>query len=429
MSKNQHADATMKKKYTHTSKAEWDTFTGDFRDICKLHKDKLHTVVFDNDLHAAVTRRITAESKKEAADEGLTSPQAIAAHAQARLDEHLEECLSTAFSMLVMNIEHPRLKDTLRKKHDDDAHDAYKYIEAHWAVAGNQTRITIEAEKRKDHIEAGIRNPNYAGVKEFADVLVERNDELKGSPHYHDDPMLVTVLLDAIACHHGSLIRHFRTAHRPHLNDYDQTLKLILEEVEENDRVEAKAAERTQREAFAAKVEQIAAREAKVEQLEASLKARLAQVERGANQARREKPTCEHCGGPHSGTCFGKEIAEGRMTKAEAMAALPSRYDEAARTRMVDSAVRRYQERHAKGAPSEQPRSAVAPGQPPPRKPLAACTKVVSVLRADTRQRADEQSGDGPMALKQDSRAAHDQRREVLPLRRACLTAREGARC
>ena len=147
----------MKKKYTHSSKAEWDTFSGDFRDMLKLHKDKLHTVVYENDLHPAVTRRVTAEAKKEAADDGLTSSAAVAAHVQTRVQEYLEESLSTSFSMMTMNIENSRLKESLRKKCEDDAYEAHKLIEAHWAVAGNQTRVTIEADKRKEHIEAGIK--------------------------------------------------------------------------------------------------------------------------------------------------------------------------------------------------------------------------------------------------------------------------------
>ena len=185
--------------------------------------------------------------------------------------------------MLTMNIDHARLKDTLRKKHDVDAYAAFQYIDSQWAVAGNTTRITIEADRRKEHIEAGVINPNYAGVKEFADTLIERNDELTGSEHHFGGALLVTTLLDAVAYHHASLVRMFRTANREILNDYDDTYKLILNEIEENDRVEAKSAARTTREALKAQVIEVAAREARLAKREAEVEAKLAAVERGAH--------------------------------------------------------------------------------------------------------------------------------------------------
>ena len=115
--KSANADGASKmRKYKHTSKAEFDTFSGDLRDNLKLHKDKLHTVLFSGELHRLVERRITKEAKAEAKEDELGT-EATVALISTRLEEYLEESSSTAFSMLTMNIDNDDLKDMLRDKY------------------------------------------------------------------------------------------------------------------------------------------------------------------------------------------------------------------------------------------------------------------------------------------------------------------------
>ena len=243
-------------KFTNKNKAEWDAFRNKFRDFATLHKEKLDTVAFDNQLHRTIKKKISADIKAElaGADPAVTGTRAVRQAVDAELAEVLREHQETAFSLLMSCICDTNLDKKLRREHDRDAYKAITYIESTWAVDGNDTRINSTVAERKDHIEGGLTKVDATTVTAFGERLIQFNAELDGTDHEMKDGLIVTTVLDALAAAGGSafigFVRNFKANNSAVLKDYNRFIKVLEADLEENDRMEREAATRTQREAM-----------------------------------------------------------------------------------------------------------------------------------------------------------------------------------
>ena len=196
------------KKYTHSSKAEWDTFKNDFTDLLNLHKDKLDTPATEGKLNPMIERKAKAEARADAKADALDASD-VPALITARVDEYLQDALHTAFSLLMHCIDNESLKTKLRAKHNHDAYAAMKYINDEWSVSDNDTRIRILVDRRRDFVDEGLTKLNLAGAKEFADSLAKFNRELEGTVYHVPDANSTSELLDAVSVHDRELVKNF----------------------------------------------------------------------------------------------------------------------------------------------------------------------------------------------------------------------------
>ena len=385
----------MPNKFKNDSKASWDTFKDDFQDYLKQSKNKLNTVAFEADLHRTVKQRIKAEVRLRCKDDGITDVAAITTAISDEMDEMANDYNSDAFSTLMMCIADETLKKRLRRDHKDDAYAAIKYIDSLWSLEDNDTRVNKVVADRKEFTEEGITKTDAPTVKAFGDRLLEFNAELEGTDHHEKDALLVTKVLDALASAGGQsylgFVRNFKATNKTSLKDFNKAMLLLGQDLEENDRVEAQAAVRTQREALSAQLAQSQKAEA---ELRAEVRAMQTRIAALASTGAREPETrvalrtetrtrCPDCEGFHRGTCIGKELEEGRITRAEAMEMFPASVSEENRGRATDAALKRYKDakaRRAGTAPAPaaaHPAPQVPPGQPPPRVRLGCVARVV----------------------------------------------------
>ena len=392
----------MPSKFKNDSKASWDTFKDDFNDYLKQNKNKLNTIAFEADLHRSVKQRITSEVRLRCKEEGITEVAAVTSAISDELDEVALDYNSDAFSMLMTCIADETLKKRLRRDHKDDAYAAIKYIDSLWSLEDNETRVNTVVADRKVFTEEGITKVDAPTVKAFGDRLLEFNAELEGTDHHEKDALLVTKVLDALAAAGGQaylgFVRNFKATNKTSLKDFNKAMLLLGQDLEENDRVEAQAAARTQREALSVQLAQSQKAEAELRAEVRAMQVRLnaLSASTGAREPESKaalrtgtRPRCPDCDGFHRGICIGKELEEGRITRAEAMAMFPGSVSEEGRGRAADAALQRYKDAKAKRAgtapapTAAPPASQVPAGQPPPRVRLGCVARVVDASNTD----------------------------------------------
>eukprot|EP00965_Chrysotila_dentata_P242807 6205066-Pleurochrysis_carterae.AAC.4 len=154
------------KKFANKGMAEFLEFKGNLKEMLHFHKHKLHTILFDDKLPAAVQRQHAKE---------LDDEKVVAADKEARMKEFIEACNEDAFVILMINTADTTLKNRLRHDYDDDAHGAWMYIEHLHKVKDNGTRSTKASYERKALVEEGMAS----GTEAAAHTMVEKLLELK----------------------------------------------------------------------------------------------------------------------------------------------------------------------------------------------------------------------------------------------------------
>ena len=378
---------TMAKKFTNKSRAEFLEFRGNMKDILHFHKYKLHTLLFEGELHKSVLRML----QKNLKDEGIEDEREI----EERTQELIETCSEDAFAILMLNISDTTLRDRLRRDYDDDGHSAWQYIESLYKVKDNDTRVTKAADIRKDLVDDGLTGATEDIARKFVEQLLleqllQHNKELEDTPHHWADALLTSTLLDALAVHMPEVVRGYKVSKintSGWRDDFDAVCKEVFALLEENDRTEAKTAAGSERRAYRTsrrgKADMPAEDQTMTSLLE-ELKCLRTQVNalRTGTSSSRGTP-CADCGGLHRGECYGKLMATGQLTAAQAADKFKHLADPAAQARSAAAALRRYQEYQAARAGKTAggaagPAAGAGRGEPPKIPPkLCAMTKVV----------------------------------------------------
>ena len=236
---------TMAKKFTNKSRAEFLEFRGNMKDILHFHKYKLHTLLFDGELHKSVLRML----QKSLKEDGIEDEDEI----KERTQELIETCSEDAFAILMLNISDTTLRDRLRRDYDDNGHSAWQYIESLYKVKDNDTRVTKAADIRKDLVDDGLTGATEDTARKFVEQLLQHNKELEDTPHHWADALLTSTLLDALAVHMPEVVRGYKVSKintNSWRDDFDAVCKDIFALLEENDRTEAKTAAGTERRAY-----------------------------------------------------------------------------------------------------------------------------------------------------------------------------------
>ena len=133
----------------------------------------------------------------------------------------------------------------------------------------------------------------------------------------------MTTVLDELATAGGQaflgFVRQFKVNNKANLKDFNKTMNLLNQDLEENDRTIKHAAVRTQREAMSA---QLAASQKAEADMREEMKAMRAEVQAlrlaasagktalAARTDTRTQTQCPACKGYHRGPCIGEAYAE-----------------------------------------------------------------------------------------------------------------------
>ena len=325
------------------------------------------------------------------------------------IDKELNEML---FSYVVQTVGDKPLLEKLYRDHDDDGYAAVERIKKEWATDGNESRLATLVSKRNDLCREGIAKLDAPTTKTFADMLQKMCDELAGTDYVWNGPMMIAHLMDAVGVHDPQFVRNFKTATKSAAliaaKDYSDVVRELLDQLEDNDRIEKKAVQRESARALQAQARvegdaRMASLEAQLAQMAASITALAVHARppsQGGGGAGRygTQVVCNDCGRPHRGICFGKELVTGAQTRAQLIAAAtgPMKDNNTPETwtRVFDSSERAYREHQ--GITAAQPASG--------RKRLAAAVQVVDAQTAAMSPTVDEYDG-GPRKVGVDSKA------------------------
>ena len=364
---------SVKRPYKNKDRGELLEFQAELKSILTTHPNKLHTVLFDGKLHAAVKRRID----RELDDDNTTEPLLRAA----RLDEALTEYDEEAYAILYQNVSDAAVLKYIRRNHDEKGHDAWEYIESLHDLEDNDTRITALAEKRNDLVEDGLTGPSYPTVKAWVEAIEEYNVALEGTAYEMPPALFTTKLLDALSVHLPEMVRTYKT--RMGRGEWRAKFDSVRDEIyvllEEDDRTNAKNASATKRNALRAGTStdlasQLAETQKQLAELTAKMQSLTADESRNAFRTRTDLPTCPHCDRAHATKhgCIGKRILDGELTIEAAAELFGPKVDGTNAAKAAKAAAEKV-------AAAKAQTLAPAPGAAtkPAKKVLNMCTRVI----------------------------------------------------
>jgi len=302
----------VKKPYKNKDRGELLEFQAELKSILTTHPNKLHTVLFDGKIHAAVKRRLDREL-----DEDKITESALRT---ARIEEALTEYDEEAYAILYQNVSDAAVLKYIRRNHDEKGHAAWKYIEGLHDLEDNDTRITALAEKRNELVDDGLTGASYPTVKTWVEAVEEYNVALEGTAYEMQPALFTTKLLDALSVHLPEMVRTYKT--RMGRGDWRSKFDSVRDEIyvllEEDDRTNARNASATKRNALRTGTSNdLATQLAETQKQLAALTAKMEAAEsRNAFRTRTDRPTCSHCDRVHSTKhgCIGKRILDGELT-------------------------------------------------------------------------------------------------------------------
>jgi len=374
---------SVKRAYKNKDRGELLEFQAELKSILTTHPNKLHTVLFDGKLHAAIKRRVD----RELDDDSITEPLLRAA----RVKEALEECDEEAYAILYQNVSDAAVLKYIRRNHDEKGHAAWEYIQSLHDLEDNDTRITATAEKRNDLIDDGLTEPSYPTVKAWVEAVEEYNVALEGTAYEMPPALFTTKLLDALSMHLPEMVRTYKT--RMGRGDWRTKFDSVRDEIyvllEEDDRTNARSASATKRNALrtgTSSTTDLATQLAATQKQLAELTAKMDAAEtRNAFRASPRgggdwsRPPCPDCDRVHATThgCIGKRIIDGEITIEQAAKLFTSLPED--RRLFAANAAKAAAETVAAKKKSKAPATtATAPGTiKPTKKVLGMCTRVV----------------------------------------------------
>ena len=372
------------KPFKNKDRAELLEFKAALKAVLTNHPNKLHTVLFDDELHPAAKRALNKELDTDDVSERLTR------HAEA-LVEYNEE----AYAILYSNIACPELQRKLRDKHDEQGHDAWLCIEKPYSLEDNDTRLSIIAKQRQDFIDDGLTGAELPAVKTFVETIEGYNLSLVGTAYEMLPMLFTTLLLDSLAEHVPDVIDVYKTKKQgvPRWRqDFDGVKDSIYQLIEDRDRTAARSAASVQRKAFRTKVQegpsieaQLAATQQQLAAMSAQLTALQQQPAGGTvidvmrTQTQQRGKPCKDCGKIHPDKygCIGKRIIDGELTLEQAAAMFTREADPAKRMERAKAAQRSAAEVRASAGGAPAPAPAPAQTITPAKKVLGMCTRVV----------------------------------------------------
>ena len=383
----------VKSQYRNTGRAELLGFEAELKSLLTTHPNKLHTILFKNELHPAVARRIDREL-----DADKIVDKKPRADRKAQIEVEFQE---EAFAILYQNVVAPELLSTLRRNYDEDGFQAWRYIAGIHSLEDNDTRITGAADMRKEHVEEGLTGAQLDTVKTWTHRLEELNSELTGTPYEMPPALCTTTLLDALAVHIPETVQTFKTrkGRGDWRRDFDAVRDELYELLEENDRTMAKSAAATKRKALrttsATTDSDLASQLAETQKQLAAVTAKLDALapDRTRNVMRTTSaqwPKCDHCDRPHATThgCIGKRILDGELTVEQA--ADFWRFEDKERRLTAARSAKHAAEQVAAKKKKVTFNTPAQPDIKPTKKVLNMCTRVIRAnLSAPTEAAAD----------------------------------------
>jgi len=312
---------TLSVKYNHTSKEEWETFRRALNNHLTNHRDKLDAVVLNGQIHGIILR----ELKRALKADGLNNDE---------IDNELNNMYypsynKTVFTIITTNITNQNLIDQLERDYNNKGHEAFKFLDGYWSAKNDHMAIALRNE-RKDHIGKGMMGSDLDALRNYVDPVLTWNDKLKDGPYKMQPEEETHFILDAARELDMSVTNTYVT------NKYQTTLLLgIASDWKKNSREiwkelqvlfetvgATKTAAPRQREALNTGTATEQAMLNRITALELALQEQKAQNDKLIATTIKSRKPCTHCNKTHAGTCYGNEIAEGRMTTDQAIADL-----------------------------------------------------------------------------------------------------------
>ena len=404
MSDNNNNKYNVQRAFHNKDRAELQDFEAAIKAALTTHPRKLHTVLLKGTLHASVLRTLNKELEGDGIPSTITVTRTVGTGDTAttettvetnpaytdRVDEYCDECNEEAFAILYRNIGCRELQKTLRRKYDENGHQAWKHIQSLHALDGNDTRITKASDRRRELLDEGLTAGTLPVVKAFVQAVEELNSELDGTQHAMAPALFTTTVLDALNEHEPSMVQTFKTVRAAQgkagwRDDFDAVRDEVYKLLEENDRTNSKSAHAVQRKAFRAQAQSTPSASSEVDALQKQVQAlteAIAKISGTTVDAHRTRtgklpPPCPDCGKPHATThgCIGKRILDGELTLEQA-AALFTGADLTPADRMRRATAAKSAAEAVRAAPkgTPQPKGATIT---PVKKVAGMCTRVV----------------------------------------------------
>ena len=317
--------------YTHTTRDNYLQWKRAIDATLDKHHDRLLTIVETKKLHTG--RKISLKKEyKQAEMEFNTAAE----------NNAIDDFNKSAYIILRSTISDKNTLRTIERKHPNDGHAAYAYINNQWKADANDDRLLNKSQERNQLIAKGAAGCGLKQMTEFVESLLEINVELDGSEFEMKDNTMVSTVLAALQKYNKPLVTSFKAANTG-VADWNKDFDAVWDKLKallEGDDI-ADSANKNQTDVLTTNAENDP-RDAEIKEL----KEKIAQLEVLAITGRKTQyktKLCPACNFPHPPHkvhgCIGEAVSTGKLPAAEAAKLFPlAREPET----LVKSAVARY---------------------------------------------------------------------------------------